>query len=249
MSQDREFEDYLQGKSSLSDLYADLRREMLPGHLDAAILAEAHRAAGARPGAKPRRSWVIPLSMAAGLFVVVVIGLQLPYLLPRDTAPGQMRHEEKQKASKGDVSVPDRNVPAKAAPQAPAAPAEAPIVVAGKPAGRIEQTGLVEQKESGNRVMLQKEKSSYSRAEGSTTDTFAQPAPTVAAMAAPEAAAQASEPKVASKADLANLPQKDWLGRIRQLKQQGKLDEAKKELAAFRKRYPDYAVPKDIEMR
>ncbi len=67
-------------------------------------------------------------------------------------------------------------------------------------------------------------------------------APPVAAASAPAA----GTPQAAM-ADAANLSPEDSLARIRQLKQQGKLEEAKKELAAFRKRYPDYAVPADLK--
>ena len=45
--------------------------------------------------------------------------------------------------------------------------------------------------------------------------------------------------------DTAILQPEAWLKRIKQLRQSGKLEEAKKELAAFKKRYPDYSVPKD----
>lgn len=319
MSQDREFENYMQGKSGLSDLYADLPQDKLPSHLDAAILAEAHRAVGARPGGKPRRSWVIPLSMAASLFVVVIIGLQLPYLLPGGSVPSQMRQEEKhqeekQKAAKMEMAAADRIAPPSAAPAkvapeqkpsraqannqpgappaepapvtpaakavtslnaaapqrvspepaptmakpaqafdkkpmdamavAPAAPVEAPPVVAERP------VRLYEQVEPGNGAALKKERRQRSSADGNAADYSTQPAATAGTIvAAPETAGLASEPQAETKADLANLPPKEWLARIRQLKKQGKTDEAKKELAAFRKRYPDYSVPKDMETR
>jgi hypothetical protein len=323
MSQDREFENYMQGKSGLSDLYADLPQDKLPSHLDAAILAEAHRAVGARPGGKPRRSWVIPLSMAASLFVAVIIGLQLPYLLPGGSVPSQMRQEEKhqeekhqeekQKAAKMEMAAADRSAPPPAAPAkvapeqkqsraqannqpgvppaepapvtlaakavislnaaapqrvppepaptmakpaqafdkkpmdamavAPAAPVEAPPVVAERPAR------LYEQAEPGNGAALKKERRQRSSAEGNAADYSTQPAAAAGTIvAAPETAGLAS-PQAETKADMVNLPPKEWLARIRQLKQQGKTDEGKKELAAFRKRYPDYSVPKDLETR
>lgn len=80
MSQDKDLENYLHGKSDLSQVYADLPEVKLPDHLDQAILAEAHRAVRSRPGG--RRSWLIPTSIAASLFVAVILGLQLPYLTP-----------------------------------------------------------------------------------------------------------------------------------------------------------------------
>ena len=104
MSQDREFETYLQGKTDLSQLYADLPQVELPDHLDAAILAEAHRAVKSRPAAKPRRRWSIPLSMVASLFVVVMIGLQLPYML-KDAALPQPQEEERIAVAAMDKSM------------------------------------------------------------------------------------------------------------------------------------------------
>lgn len=37
-----------------------------------------------------------------------------------------------------------------------------------------------------------------------------------------------------------------WLEDIRRLKSQGRTADAERELAEFRKRYPDYALPEDI---
>lgn len=78
---DKEFEIYLQGKSELSQQYADIPEVKLPDHLDAAILAEAHRAVGSRPGSIRKHSWTMPLSLVATLFVVVMAGLILPDML------------------------------------------------------------------------------------------------------------------------------------------------------------------------
>ncbi len=77
--QDREFEAYLKGESPLSQTYAGMRGQEPPARLDHAILAEAHRAVGARP-ARSWRRWTLPLSVAATLIVAVLVGLELPYL-------------------------------------------------------------------------------------------------------------------------------------------------------------------------
>jgi hypothetical protein len=47
----------------------------------------------------------------------------------------------------------------------------------------------------------------------------------------------------------ASLRPDDWLTRIGKLKQERKLEEVRKELQAFRKRYPDYPVPAALEIR
>ena len=43
-------------------------------------------------------------------------------------------------------------------------------------------------------------------------------------------------------ARLAEAPER-WLERIAQMRKDGRNEEADKELAEFRKRYPDYAIP------
>ncbi|HEY5993496.1 MAG TPA: hypothetical protein VIU46_02735 [Gallionellaceae bacterium] len=291
---DSEFEAYLQGKSSLSDVYGGLPQAKLPDHLDAAILAEAHRAVGARPGAKPGRSWVIPLSMAASLFVVVIIGMQLRYLLPGEVSPQAPRSEqsgpENQKAelpreadklvtlNKGMAApvqaeqkparAPEGGLldmaPAMPAPAAPPAPKKEAAAVQEAPQFRVstsrpmaEQAApaaeapapvvaekVAQEEQAGKGAARMKAKSASSEAD---VDAYApQPAPVEAIAAAPQAT-PASEPQVAMGAvSMANLRPADWLSRIKQLKQQGKLDEARKELAAFKKRYPDYKLPKEL---
>lgn len=93
MSKDHELDTYLEGKSALAQLYAELPSVDLPDHLDAAILAEAHRAVGSRPGATSKRRWTIPLGLVATLFVAVMVGLQLPYLLKDAGSPSQQKEE------------------------------------------------------------------------------------------------------------------------------------------------------------
>ena len=51
-----------------------------------------------------------------------------------------------------------------------------------------------------------------------------------------------------SKDDAITSPE-DWLDRIKKLKQEGRLEEAKKELDAFKKRYPDFPVPEALQTR
>lgn len=292
---DSEFEAYLQGKSALSDVYGDLPPASVPGHLDAAILAEAHRAVSARPGGKPRRTWVFPVSMAASLFIAVIIGTQLRYLLPVAETPQAARSEftgagrqpaEMPKAENGTGPAMDKSAAAQAqaerkpareperrmlaaappavasaaprkeefvsqeAPKSTAnastpaeaeqvAPAAAPVpVLEDQMAPREAQA----EARSGTAGMMAKKKT--------LADVEASPytaAPAAAMAAAPAAAPPASAPG-ASRADVASQRPEDWLARIRLLKQQGRLDEAKKELSAFKKRYPDYKVPKELQI-
>ncbi len=269
MSQDREFETYIQGKSDLSKLYAGLPQVELPGHLDAAILAEAHRAVGARPGAS-RRRWVIPLSMVATLAVAVVIGLQLRYVLngspslpePQAEKPGVAAMDKKTAGAaapalhkpeaqafaksppemsreQADVAQPAKKAAPGNAPgmgvlaESPAAPAEsrARAAVAAPAAPEVSTTRRFAERQ------LNKPTESY--------------APVQAAEEAPPSLQAQSEAKESLKGAAGGVfmhPQ-EWLARIKLLKKQGKVEDAEKELAAFRKRYPDYPIPKVLEER
>jgi cytoskeletal protein RodZ len=266
MSQDSEVDNYLQGKSDLSRLYADAPQIEPPDHLDAAILAEAHRAVNARPGAKPKRRWAMPLGLVASLFAFVMIGLQLPYLLrepalqqapmeaktaaPMDesaAAPALRTQSKRMKALATDSAKSEMtgNKPAPVEverytqPAAPMAAAPAPV------AKRLEMRESAEIQSAG---ALSKEKESAAVGGSNLNDTPELRAPAAALMASPQPA-QLERALKKDEADKANLLPQDWLTRIRKLQQEGKHEEAKKELAAFKKRYPDYPVPAALEAR
>lgn len=292
-----EFEQYLQGKSALTQLYAELPASDVPGHLDAAILAEAHRAVGARPGGKSRRRWTIPLGMVATLFVVVMVSLPLPYML-KDAASPQQYKEEKiaammdQSMAEQSAAVPEerkkllvmksaksnitRNEVAPLAAEAdayskpyapkPAIPQElnavenkplgatsglvSPSVMAPAPAKAAINLQLRESSDFDQGRALSKTKKRAAQAEGEGIEAHEQRAP-AAASAAPQPAQleRTLKQPLKDEASDANLRPEDWLKRIKKLRQQGKLEEAKKELAAFKKHYPDYPVPEALESR
>lgn len=280
MSQDREFEKYIQGNSDLSQLYADLPQVKPPDHLDAAILAEAHRAVGSRPGAKPRRRWVIPLSMVATLFLVVMVGFQFPYLM-KDAALTQAPKEEKAvvavqeqdmavqsrapepKALKAEAAAPRRErepvVASKPSPVAGNKPAAAMPEMQTAPAAADKRMRTDAPAELGNEMAFPKESTSSGGAEGYASDRLEQPraaavavpapAPAGAAIPEPVQAKRAGKELLKDESGDASLRPEAWLTRIKRLKQEGKLDEAKKELADFKKRYPDYPVPAALEIR
>ncbi len=274
MSQDRELETYLQGKGDLSQLYADAQKVEPPAHLDAAILAQAHRAVNARPGIKPRRRWAVPLGMVASLFAVVMIGLQLPYLLKEPVSlqspteakvaavmdqraaepapalqPGerkdiQVGNEEKSEITGNKPVLTEAG--AYAPPAAPRAAAPMPAMPAPvMPAKRLEmkESAAVE-----NMGALSREKKSANTGESIVNDALEQRVPAAAVLAAPQRAQTGRALQEAEADGKAPLPE-EWLMRIKKLKQDGKLEEAGKELAAFKKRYPDFPVPAGIEVR
>lgn len=261
MSQDRELEKYLQGNSDLSQLYADAPPVEPPEHLDAAILAQAHRAVNARPGIRPKRRWAIPLGMVASLFAIVMIGLQLPYLLKEPVllqAPTEVNvaaamnqaateqasraateHGKLQAMGKAKSEV-TRNEPAKPAQEAYAPPA-APMAAAPAPAMAAKRIELRERAEILNAGVPEKEQKAADVGAGDISDSLARRVP-AAALVAPQTAQTAPALKN-DEAIKEDLPPEVWLARIKKLKQEGKQEEAMKELAAFRKRHPDFRVP------
>jgi hypothetical protein len=269
MSQDRELDDYLQGKNGLSRLYADTPQVEPPGHLDAAILAEAHRAVNARPGARPKRRWAVPLGLVASLFAVVMIGLQLPYLL-KEAVPLQAPAEEQitavmgrsaaepapaarinesrkmQSMDKARSEIANQPAPQKAeASIQPAAPVvAAPMAAMPAPAMAAKRAEMKESAASANTGALLQEKKSADVGGSSTNDALKQLAPASAGVAS--LSAQPERELMKDGSGKASLRPEDWLTRIGKLKQEGKLEEFRKELQAFKKRYPDYPVPAGI---
>lgn len=281
MSQDRELDKYLEGKSDLSQMYADMPEIELPNHLDAAILAEAHRVVGARPGAKPKRRWTIPLGMVATLFVAVMIGLQLPNMLNDVTSPQQYKEEraaammdksmterssaapeESMKARELAIMPTEKSAGTRGNPAPMAAEAEvpagqnapilaAPSVAVPTPAAAAKRMELRESADIDSGMARAKEKKFSGQAQDSMSDSQKPPAPAAATMAAP-APVQLNRSLTQSlkdEASDASLTPEEWLVRIRRLKHEGKLDEAQKDLAAFRNHYPNFPVPKDLEVR
>jgi len=282
MSQEHEFEKYLDGKTDLSKLYAELPRVDLPKHLDAAILAEAHRAVNARPGAKPKRRWTIPLGMVATLFVAVMIGLQLPHILKDAAQPQQPKEERMAALMDKNTAEPSSPAPIEAMksqltgqilekskpavtrgkPVSVAAEAEkpvqeyapalaAPVVALPAPAIAAKRLEVRERADVDSGAAFSKEKKANGHVEGYVSDAPEQRAPAAARVAAPHPVQMERSlmQSIKDEVNEENLPPEDWLNRIKRLKQEGKLEEAKKDLAAFKKRYPDYVLPKDLEVR
>ena len=292
----------------MSKLYAELPQVELPDHLDAAILAEAHRAVNSRPGARPKRRWTIPLGLVASLIVAVMVGLQLPYMLKDAAQPQQLKEERMaalmdknttEPASPAPVEARESqlmekvksgitlgkpapreaegatagNTPARANAPVRAAPSEStsaessrlgatsvivpsPVAApsplpAPAPVTASKRLELRVRGDIDSGAILSKEKKAFGHAEGYVSDSLEQRAPAAARTAVPQPV-QADRPlrqPIKEEASEASLRPEDWLIRIKRLKREGKPDEAKKDLAAFKKRYPDYPVPAEFEIR
>ena len=74
-------------------------------------------------------------------------------------------------------------------------------------------------------------------------------APTIVGRSAISPPLHAAAPTVQSSANKADEPPEVWMKRILELKQQGRTREFGKELAKFRKRYPDFKLPQGLRER
>lgn len=207
----------------ISRRYRELAREEPPRHVDDAILASARRAVDARPAPlvtpAGRRRWYFPLAAAAIIVLAVAVTVQV---------------ERQQR----DVEV-----------------AEAPAVVAPPPR---EEAPAERQRES---VPEPKPTRSQERRQAPLADL--QKSQPDAVSAVPPAAAPAAPAQVAGARESAQAPQatraqaevsgvvgklatvspEQWLQGIADLRRQGRHEEADRQLAEFRRRYPDYRIP------
>jgi hypothetical protein len=265
MNRDKELDDYLKGGSEVSRAYDDAHDIQVPDHLDAAILAEAHRAVYARPAVMPKRRWAVPLGMVATVFIMVIAGLQLPAMmkddalmqapqmtmernmpLPASVAPEPVTQaESKLRARKTETTneTSKKMVTEVYAKQdadkvaMAAAPVAAPVAAPAPAAPSVAMSDLANLRSTAkvNEVAALEERQAMASGQVSA-------APAASMAATPVMADQLLKTKDAT------LNSEDWLKQIKALQQADKLEEAKKELVAFKKRYPDYQIPKAMEM-
>lgn len=306
MSNDKELKNYLQGESGLSKLYHELPQVGLPDHLDAAILAEAHRAVGSHPGGKRKRRWTFPLSMVATLFVAVMIALQLPYIL-KDAELTQAPVEKRAAVASMAETMPEPGLEKNRAERVSAASADSsdaglsqekksrvvsrerqvmaakpevhlfaaskkPATISGlalspvapgvhsmpeagakpqaaSPAPVLAAKRLRESAEAERDISLLQEKQAVAQAQNFVSDSLDRRAPAAPVSAENALVKSSADEAIANKPDEAKPRPEKWLARIKRLKQQGKMEDAAKELAAFKKRYPDYPVPAAYEIK
>ncbi len=206
-------------------------REEPPAHLDAAILAAAHRAVAAGPrdirqvaaGTTGPHRWRMPLA-AAAMIGAVVIGVSR--LVPPDRVPIA--------PSVSDIPARDAAPPGNPIPTLPP-PADAPpVVFAPSPAEGAPAAALGAVAPSGD-AASESERADQASARDST---FAPAQRSQARAAATPPArgmlrAKSNEPN-------ASTPDADaWVARIRKLYAEGKRTEAAKELDALRAAVPD----------
>jgi hypothetical protein len=222
-------------EQKISQRYRELSREEPPPRLDDAILAASRRAVQTRPAPlvvpSGRRRWYFPLAAAAVIVLAVAVTIhverQRPDLEVAEapvSAPPPAREEQAAASVKPPASPPKATdklyAPDPKPAPAPEPPAAAPPPAASAPAPPQDAvSGMRESR----------------RADEATPQ---------ARMEARSAMRQKATIGAASAFAAASPEQ--WLQGIDDLKRQGRHDEAERELAEFRKRYPDYRVPEAI---
>jgi hypothetical protein len=237
---DRDLDDFLAGRSDLSRRYRDgFPNQAAPPELDQKILDLAAESIEREQRAR-KRAFVVPLSLAASVVVVfslVVVLRQQTGGLP----PAISDVENKSEA----VSPPPESPP------------------------RREGSAL--QDSSAAKIQLQQLESVQPQAAPRAAPEFAPPpAAPAAALAAPEqdaaaeqaveqeemrlqqgrrdaavGAAAASRAKAKASAD-SRRSAAGWIARIRALKEDGEIAEAREQLGLFQTAHPDAQVPEDL---
>ena len=211
----------------ISQRYRELGAEAPPPELDRAILAAARRAT------TRRNRWYPSLAAAAVLIFAVAIVVQIERQPPDQAPLSAPPTPEAAPPTRDQVAPQVREAPAaKPAPRRPApqfAPEPPPRAesapAAPAPAPAPESNANIAAPAAGVAADAQRKRADEMRA-----------APQLQrSMAAPRSAA--------STAARDEEPPERWLERIIELRREGKQEEADKQLAAFRARYPDYKLP------
>ena len=199
----------------ISRRYRELGTEEPPPALDRAILGAARRAT-------TRHRWYSSLAAAAVLIFAVAIVVQI----------------ERRPPEQVPMSAPSAPVGEQAAPQDRAAPAAPPA----KPAQRRRAPPDVP---FAPEPPARAESVPPAPAPAPEPNANAEPKRADEMRAAPRAQGSMAARRSAAadaQSNLVETPQQ-WLARIAHMRQLGLDDEAEKELAQFRKRYPDYRIP------
>ncbi len=212
----------------ISALYRKAGNIEPPASLDEAVLASARRAVRQR-----RNRWMLPLSTAAVLMLGLTVLLKLnsewqPGREFKDDTPASVTLEEKTESAAGTLAKRAAPAPAKTLGlnAAPPSSATAPREEQPRQAARA-KTEIAESQgfAADNAAMSDLIVPQTDKLKGSES-------PVISGMA--QAEQKVLEPKA-------------WIKKIRKLIEAKNIDEAKKELEAFKKRYPDHKLPDDLK--
>lgn len=255
---DRELNAYLGGDSPVSRAYKEEARELPPAHVDARILAEAHRADAGPKTQRPRSpfsgSWMVPASVTAVVVLAVSVAVLLPEGRPgherqRDrledvTAPqaestgsGKTQLRESKQAPATGYAPPPPNVMESQEKASGAAPREpSPVAPAPQAAPTLEQ-----------RSVLPEEARPPAPAAAARPDADAAADSAAKRSRAQKSSEPAAEGGLAGRAKSEAVAEADaWLARIDDLIDRGEIEAARESLIEFRRVYPGIEVPQRI---
>lgn len=235
---------------ALSGVYRQGTTLEPPAALDAAILAAARQAV--QPVTVRPQTWWKRLRTPMALTATVLLAVMLTFTVERQPAelPPPVLDEQAPAPVERLEPMPPHAVPAakadaplakakKAVPAAPAkaeqmaAPAAAPVPGSALPQPAAPPAPVM-------RDALREERSNAvaSGAAAPPAREAAEEARKEVSRAAPAASLRAAKP--------AMRPVEDWVEEIRQLRRQGKLEEAERRLVELRQAHPEYVLPEDL---
>jgi type IV secretory pathway VirB10-like protein len=259
-------------EQKISQRYRELGREEPPRHLDDAILSAARGAVESRPAPlvvpTGRRRWYFPLAAAAVIVLAVAVTMHVERERPdqeavdapsanvlrgnreelRDMAKAEKATPPPQ-AAPAQPFTPDPKPQARPEPAAPAATSPPQVMKESEPAAAADQRARDEDRLDSQRLAHERQRRAQERAaqEAAPSQEKRRGSASGAAASRPAPAFRADEPaRDAALAKLAQQLPEQWLLGIDDLKRQGKHEEAEKQLAEFRKRYPNYRIPEAI---
>lgn len=251
------------GEEQLSRLYREGSGDLPPANLDADILNAARQAVRSRSRRLyffPSRKWVVPLSLAAALWVTVeVVLLRRNEIAEHPTLPLNAPSSVSRQVQELEEKAPAANEELDALPGIGRTKKEKRMT------DRVEEMGKLEAGQSlHDEQQVPEEERAFrprmfeppsqplqkvapaelpAREQKSAETVLSAPAPASLPPSATIAGAIATD---ASKAQA--LPPKEWLAKIRELRRAGKRAEAEASLEAFKKRYPEYPVEQELEL-
>jgi hypothetical protein len=202
----------------ISQRYRELGAEEPSAELDRAILGAARRATR-------RHRWYSSLAAAAVLIFAVAVVVQIERQ-PPDQAP-----MSEPSTPAGAAPAQDKVEPpaAQFAPEPPPRAERTPAAPAPAPAPASAPDANIAAPAAGVAAETERKRADETRA-----------AP---ALQHPMAASRSAATNL--QADVSETPDQ-WLARIARMRELGRDDEADKELARFRERYPDYRIPEAL---
>ncbi len=234
---DGELDEFLSGRDGLSRRYKDsVEREGPPPELDRAIQDRARQAIEQDQRARKFR-FAVPLAMAATVVLSFGVFLSMrdkPGGLPPSDGEARLAREEKSVAPPAEVGAMRENDFARRAD------AREPSVRAAQEHEMAAQVQVAPAAAAPPPAVEALTAKKEEAAAGQLAGASAQPESSADAMAAAPLAKATPRPRSKLSSSRA------WLERIRALKDKGEMEEARKQLDAYRDAHPTVEVPEDL---